>query len=71
MDQNEFQAKWNELKGQIKQKWGKLTDNDLSQITGNKDKLISALQERYGYMKDQAVKQVNSWLDSLTTKLKK
>jgi uncharacterized protein YjbJ (UPF0337 family) len=45
----------------VKEKWGKLTDDDLEVIEGKKDQLIGRLQERYGYSKEQAEKELNSW----------
>jgi uncharacterized protein YjbJ (UPF0337 family) len=52
---------WNQLKGQAKQQWGKLTDDDLSVIEGRRDELIGRLQTRYGYAKEQAENEVRSW----------
>lgn len=61
MDNNIFKGKWNQLKGESKKKWAKLTDDDLKAIDGNKDKLIGKIQERYGKTKDEAEKEVNNW----------
>lgn len=63
MDANVFQGQWRTLKGNIRSKWGKLTDDDVEQIAGNKDKLVGALQERYGYMWDEAQRMVDRYLD--------
>lgn len=45
----------------MKEKWGKLTDDDLEVIAGKKEQLVGRLQERYGYSKEQAEKELNSW----------
>jgi uncharacterized protein YjbJ (UPF0337 family) len=63
MDANVFQGQWQQLKGNLRSKWGKLTDDDVEQIAGNKDKLVGALQERYGYMWDEAQRMVDRYLE--------
>lgn len=63
MDANVFHGQWQKLKGNVRSKWGKLTDDDVEQIAGNKDKLVGALQERYGYMWDEAQRMVDRYLD--------
>jgi len=55
-------GRWHELKGQARQKWGKLTDDDLLQLSGKTEELAGILQQRYGYGRAQAVKEINSWL---------
>jgi uncharacterized protein YjbJ (UPF0337 family) len=52
---------WKQVKGKVKEKWGKLTDDDLEVIEGKKDQLLGRLQERYGYSKEQAEKELDSW----------
>lgn len=56
-----IQGKWKQLKGATKVKWGELTDDELDQIDGNKDKLAGKLQEKYGWTKDEAEKQVDEF----------
>jgi uncharacterized protein YjbJ (UPF0337 family) len=51
--------------GQFKAKWGKLTDDDWTLVGGKKDQLLGKLQERYGYQKDQAEKEVDDFIASL------
>ncbi len=65
MDSNRIEGSWSELKGKAKHQWGNLTDNDLSQIGGKKDELIGRIQARYGYSKDKAQQEVESWLESM------
>ncbi len=57
-----LQGKWHELKGQVKQRWGKLTDDDMAKLTGKQEELVGLLQQRYGYAKEQAESEVNAWL---------
>ncbi|TJZ91053.1 CsbD family protein [Paracoccus gahaiensis] len=56
-----IQGKWKQLKGSAKEKWGELTDDDLDQMDGNKDKLAGKLQEKYGYTKDQADREIDDY----------
>lgn len=53
MNQDIFKGKWHEIKGQIKAQWGKLTDDEISEVEGNHEKLRGLLQKHYGYTKDQ------------------
>ena len=55
---------WKQVKGQIKEKWGKLTDDDLTTINGKRDQLEGKIQERYGLAKDQVKKDVDAWYSS-------
>jgi uncharacterized protein YjbJ (UPF0337 family) len=63
MDANALQGQWQKVWGDIRSKWGKLTNDDLDQIAGSKDKLVGTLQERYGYMWDEAREMVDRYLD--------
>jgi uncharacterized protein YjbJ (UPF0337 family) len=63
MNSSELESKWQKLKGEIRSQWGKLTDDDLERIAGNKDKLIGVVQERYGYVWDEARQMVDRYLD--------
>ena len=56
-----IEGKWKQMKGAVKQRWGKLTDDELDQLAGHRDKLVGKLQERYGINKDEAEKQVDEW----------
>ncbi len=58
-----LQGNWKQLKGQVKEWWGDLTDDDLTKIDGKRDKLVGALQERYGYTKERADQEVTRRLD--------
>ena len=59
MNQDIFQGKWKQFRGDLKKWWGKLTDDDLDQIEGNKDKLVGILQERYGYQREKAEEEID------------
>jgi uncharacterized protein YjbJ (UPF0337 family) len=56
-----IKGKWNQLKGEARTEWGKLTDDDWDQIAGNRDKLIGRLQETYGWEKMEAERRVDDW----------
>ena len=61
MNWDEVNGRWNQFKGSVKERWGKLTDDDLTVIAGNRDKLLGKLQERYGITKEKAEEQLNQW----------
>jgi uncharacterized protein YjbJ (UPF0337 family) len=64
MDWNRVEGNWKQVKGQVKEKWGKLTDDDLTAINGKREQLEGKIQERYGVAKDQARKDVDDWYGS-------
>ncbi|HET7090271.1 MAG TPA: CsbD family protein [Anaerolineae bacterium] len=55
-------GKWHELKGQARQHWGKLTDDDIARLSGKSEELAGVMQQRYGYGKAQAEREINNWL---------
>ncbi|MGA2983938.1 MAG: CsbD family protein [Terriglobia bacterium] len=61
MNWDQIAGKWSQIKGAVRQKWGKLTDDDLEVIAGSKDKLVGRIQERYGIAKEQAQRQLDEW----------
>ena len=61
MDWNRVEGNWKQIKGKVKEKWGKLTDDDLDVIDGKHDQLIGKVQERYGIAREAAQKQVEEW----------
>ena len=61
-------GKWKQVRGKVKQWWGKLTDNDLDRISGRYEELVGLIQERYGHTKDQAEKEVNKFIERLNMK---
>jgi uncharacterized protein YjbJ (UPF0337 family) len=68
MNQDIIQGKWPQLKGSLKTQWGKLTDDDLGRADGNHQYLVGRLQERYGWQKDQAEREIRDFERSLQKK---
>jgi uncharacterized protein YjbJ (UPF0337 family) len=65
MNWDRIEGNWKTFKGQVRQKWGKLTDDDLDVIEGKRTELSGRLQERYGYAQDEAEKNIDTWLKSI------
>jgi uncharacterized protein YjbJ (UPF0337 family) len=61
MNADIFKGKWSQLKGSVKQQWGKLTDDDLAYIDGSADRLKGRIQERYGMAKDDVEREASDW----------
>lgn len=61
MNSDILAGNWKQLKGKIKEQWGKLTDDDLNVIEGKRDQIIGKIQEKYGVTKQEAEKQLNAW----------
>ncbi|RPJ37425.1 MAG: CsbD family protein [Planctomycetaceae bacterium] len=61
MNRDILAGKWKQLKGSAKQKWGKLTDDDLDRVEGSRDELIGMIQERYGKSREEAEREVDDW----------
>lgn len=68
MNWDQIEGKWKDIKGQVRQKWAKLTDDDYESIAGKKDRFVGKLQERYGYEKDRADQEINSFLTDFDKK---
>jgi uncharacterized protein YjbJ (UPF0337 family) len=62
MNWDVLKGNWKQMAGKVKAKWGKFTDDDLALIGGKKDEFVGKLQERYGYRKDQAEREVDDFL---------
>ena len=67
MNWDQIEGKWKQSVGKVKEKWGKLTDDDLTMINGKKEQLVGKIQERYGIAKDAAEKQVDEFTRSYDT----
>ncbi|RAK07128.1 hypothetical protein C8C77_11816 [Halanaerobium saccharolyticum] len=65
MDKNDLKLQWKELKDKVQNQWDKISEQDFSEIKGDKDKLIETVQEKYNKTKEKAKKEVDSWLDNL------
>ncbi len=65
MNWDQLQGRWKQYKGKIKEKWGKLTDDDLDVIAGKRDQLVGRVQERYGIARDAAEKEADEFIKQL------
>jgi uncharacterized protein YjbJ (UPF0337 family) len=65
MNWEQIKANWLDIKGRARVAWGKLTDDDLEQIRGNREQLEAAVQKRYGVAKEDAQRQVTEWTQKL------
>ncbi len=64
MNWTSIQGNWNEAKGKVKTKWGRLTDDDLTQADGKKDRLVGAIQQRYGIAREKAEQQLDEFMSA-------
>lgn len=71
MNKDIFEGKWKEMRGQIKEWWGKLTDDELEQAAGNSEQIIGLLQQKYGYTRERAVEELNKHVAEFKSGLKK
>src|SRR6478609_403364 len=67
MNWDQMEGKWKQMKGGLKEKFGKLTDDDLTMINGNRDKFVGKLQERYGYAKEEAQRRADEWATAMSS----
>jgi uncharacterized protein YjbJ (UPF0337 family) len=67
MSDDIFKGKWKQLRGQVQQKWGDLTDDDLDRVQGAQTEFEGLLQERYGYTKERAKQEVDNFLRASET----
>jgi uncharacterized protein YjbJ (UPF0337 family) len=65
MNWEQMEGKWKQYKGQAKEKWGKLTDDDLDVIDGRRQQLVGRIEERYGLAKEAAEKQADEFVKAL------
>jgi len=65
MNSDQISGNWKQLVGKAKEKWGKLTDDDLTVIEGKRDQLVGRVQERYGIARERAEEEVRTWEKSL------
>jgi uncharacterized protein YjbJ (UPF0337 family) len=61
MNREQIEGSWHQLKGKIKERWGKLTDDDIAIINGKYEQLLGKIQQKYGYSKEQAEKEIINW----------
>lgn len=67
MNWEQIEGQWLQFTGSVKSTWGKLTDDDLTQIAGRKDQLVGKVKERYGIVQEDAETQVDHWLSKAKT----
>ncbi|WP_046755190.1 CsbD family protein [Kordia jejudonensis] len=61
MNKDQFEGKWNQIKGDFKKKYGKITDDEYTEAEGSLDKLAGKMQEKYGKTKEEVKKEIDSW----------
>jgi len=71
MNSDIFQGKWKQIRGEVRETWGDLTDDELEQINGNLDKLVGKLQEKYGYTREKAQREADSFRMKMENKYRK
>lgn len=64
MNWDQVEGQWKQMKGSVREKFGKLTDDDIQVIGGKKDQFLGKLQERYGISREQAQKDLDNWMKS-------
>ena len=58
-------GKWKQLRGRVREQWGKLTDSQIDQINGDYDRLVGTLQENYGYTREKAMQEADRWITDM------
>jgi uncharacterized protein YjbJ (UPF0337 family) len=61
MNWDQVKGKWHEVKGSIRARWGELTDDEIEELDGNREKMVGKIQQKYGVAKEEAEKQVDEW----------
>jgi uncharacterized protein YjbJ (UPF0337 family) len=61
MNRDRIDGNWKQMKGKVKEHWGKLTDDDLDVIAGKRDQLLGRIQERHGIARDEAEREVQNF----------
>jgi len=63
MNEDILKGQWKELKGRVRRRWGKITDDDMAQIQGDREVLAGKIQERYGRSREQVDEELDRWLE--------
>ena len=61
MNQDRIEGRWKQIKGKVKEQWGKLTDDDLDVIAGRRDQLLGRIQQRHGLAREDAERELADW----------
>jgi uncharacterized protein YjbJ (UPF0337 family) len=69
MNWTQMEGKWEQLKGDVKTQWAKLTEDDLAYVSGQRDKLVGKLQERYGMIREKAQEDVDAWFERVGARI--
>ena len=64
MNWDQLEGKWKQLRGKVRARWGKLTDSDLSRMSGKREELAGILQEKYGYTKERVEEELDEFMDA-------
>ncbi len=64
MNEDILKGKWKQFKGEVKEQWGRLTNDDIDRIEGNYDQLVGRIQERYGYSREEAEREVEEYFET-------
>ena len=67
MNWDTIEGNWKQLKGKVREEWGKFTDDDYDKIAGRRDQFVGKLQERYGYTRDDAERRADDWANRYET----
>jgi uncharacterized protein YjbJ (UPF0337 family) len=65
MNKNTFKSRWEEIRAEVRRRWGQLTDDDLEAVGGDVDRLIGCIEKRYGQPREHAAREVDGWCDEL------
>jgi uncharacterized protein YjbJ (UPF0337 family) len=71
MNKDIFEGKWKEMRGQLKEWWGKLSDDDLEQAAGNAEQIVGLLQQKYGYTRERAEEEFNRRINDVKEAVEK
>ncbi len=66
MNEDIFKGRWKEFRGQLKEWWGELTEDDINRVDGSQERLVGILQQKYGYAKDRALSELSRHIDKLS-----
>lgn len=69
MNKEIIEGKWQQVKGDVKTRWGDLTDDEIDQVDGQREKLAGLLKEKYGKDKDEVEKEIDDWVEDVKKRL--